>query len=91
MLKPMSGYDLKKKLLETFDYNISFGTLYPHLRSLESSKLIIGRWLSKKPRKRLYSVTYKGRESLSLSTKQISQLLQLMSFTTSSSSSSEEK
>jgi len=77
-MKAMSGYELKKNLSGTFGYEISFGTLYPHLRALESAKLIFGKWVSKKPRKRIYSLTDRGREALRSNALRLSRLLQLI-------------
>jgi len=66
--QPMSGYELRKKMLNSFKFNMSYGTLYPHLRTLESSKLITGRWrrseLNKTNKKRTYTLTSKGKNIL---------------------------
>jgi DNA-binding PadR family transcriptional regulator len=66
--EPKSGYQLKKYLLNTFRINISYGTLYPHLHSLEKSKLILGTWNSQdvnEPlKKKIYSLTNLGADRL---------------------------
>jgi DNA-binding PadR family transcriptional regulator len=70
---PRSGYELRKLLLRAFGINMSYGTLYPHLHSLEESGLISGMWSksgevgSPLPRKRTYALTQQGWISLKMS------------------------
>lgn len=65
---PKSGYELKKKLLSWYKINISYGTLYPHLHSLEKMGLIVGTWQQKFDeaplKKRIYSLTPAGQKIL---------------------------
>ncbi len=63
-----SGYELKKHLFNLFHINVSYGTLYPHLHSLEKSRLIAGNWDSRQPsepmKKKMYNLTPTGSEKL---------------------------
>jgi len=65
---PRSGYELRKKLLSWYKINISYGTLYPHLHSLEKMGLIVGTWQQKFDeaplKKRIYSLTPGGQKIL---------------------------
>jgi DNA-binding PadR family transcriptional regulator len=66
---PKSGYQLKKNLASSFHLNLSYGTLYPHLHSLDKAELISGTWKYQNEnaplRKRMYSLTQKGFTKLS--------------------------
>ncbi len=80
--QPMSGYELRKKLLNSFKFNMSYGTLYPHLRTLESSKLITGKWrrseLNKTNKKRIYSLTERGQNILRTNVENLSNIAHKM-------------
>ena len=41
---PKRGYQLRKNLYTSFRLNLSYGTLYPHLHSLDEADLISGMW-----------------------------------------------
>ncbi len=77
-MQQMSGYELRKNIERTFGYEISFGTLYPHLRTLENSRLIAGKWMPRKPRKRMYGLTERGKEVLRTNAHNLSRLIQLI-------------
>ena len=65
---PKSGYELRKQLMNWFKINVSYGTLYPHLHSLEKTGFITGKWQQKfesAPLKKCtYSLTQAWRRSL---------------------------
>lgn len=65
---PKSGYELKKQLQNWFKINVSYGTLYPHLHSLESTGYVTGKWQQKFEtaplKKRTYTLTQAGEETL---------------------------
>lgn len=65
---PKSGYELKKQLMSCFKINVSYGTLYPHLHSLEKTGYVDGKQHQKYEtaplKKRIYSLTSSGREVL---------------------------
>jgi DNA-binding PadR family transcriptional regulator len=67
--KPLTGYELRKNIKASFNHEISFGTLYPNLASLERLGLIQGKWVSlgenQLRRKRIFTLTDIGREFLS--------------------------
>lgn len=81
---PKSGYQLKKNLFSSFHLNLSYGTLYPHLHSLDKAELICGTW--KYPnenaplKKRMYSLTQKGAAKLSRSIGSLSKIALTMQF-----------
>ena len=89
-----SGYELRKHLLRSFAINISYGTLYPHLRSLEKSHLIEGVWQQKESslalRKRVYSLTPEGVSTLISSVRNLSDTALTMQFVLSDVNLSEE-
>jgi len=62
--KPLTGYELRKNIKASFNHEISFGTLYPNLASLERLGLIQGRWVSlgenQLRRKRIFTLTDSG-------------------------------
>ena len=68
-LKPLTGYELRKNIKASFNHEISFGTLYPNLASLERLGLIQGRWVSlgenQLRRKRIFTLTDLGKAYLS--------------------------
>ncbi|MDA4112153.1 MAG: PadR family transcriptional regulator [Thaumarchaeota archaeon] len=68
-LKPLTGYELRKNIKASFNHEISFGTLYPNLASLERLGLIQGRWVSlgenQLRRKRIFTLTDMGKAYLS--------------------------
>jgi DNA-binding PadR family transcriptional regulator len=63
-MKPLTGYELRKNIKSSFNHEISFGTLYPNLASLERLGLIQGRWVSlgenQLRRKRIFTLTDSG-------------------------------
>lgn len=66
------GYDILQRLrvLSTDALQLKEGSLYPALYRLEEAKLIKAQWDASKnkrkgPRKRIYSITSKGKKSLS--------------------------
>lgn len=67
--KAMNGYQLKKDLERSFDANVSYGTLYPHLKSLDEIGLIKGKWTTSDEGKNhkatcVFNLTDKGRGTL---------------------------
>jgi DNA-binding PadR family transcriptional regulator len=68
-LKPLTGYELRKNIKASFNHEISFGTLYPNLASLERLGFIQGRWVSlgenQLRRKRIFTLTDMGTTYLS--------------------------
>jgi DNA-binding PadR family transcriptional regulator len=81
---PKSGYELRKKLLSWFKINISYGTLYPHLHSLEKMGLIVGTWQQKFDeaplKKRMYSLTPAGQKILRSNVESLSKISLTMQF-----------
>jgi DNA-binding PadR family transcriptional regulator len=81
---PKSGYQLKKNLYSSFHLNLSYGTLYPHLHSLDKAQLISGIWKYQSEnaplRKRMYSLTQQGLEKLSRSIGSLSRIALTMQF-----------
>jgi DNA-binding PadR family transcriptional regulator len=67
--KPLTGYELRKNIRSSFNHEISFGTLYPNLASLERAGLIRGQWVSlgenQLRRKRIFTLTDLGKRFLS--------------------------
>jgi DNA-binding PadR family transcriptional regulator len=83
-LGPKSGYELKKNLMKSFNLNLSYGTLYPHLHMLEKSDLICGSWKvqdeNQPLRKRVYVLTELGIERLGRSITTLSKIALTMQF-----------
>ena len=81
---PKSGYELRKLLSSWFKINISYGTLYPHLHSLEKSGLVTGAWQQKFDeaplKKRMYSLTSLGQASLRGNIESMSKIALTMQF-----------
>ncbi len=81
---PKSGYQLKKNLHSSFHLDLSYGTLYPHLHSLDKAQLISGTWKYQSEnaplRKRMYSLTQKGLAKLSKSIRSLSRIALTMQF-----------
>ncbi len=79
-----SGYELRKKLLSWYKINISYGTLYPHLHSLEKMGLIVGTWQQKFDeaalKKRMYSLTPMGQKILQSNVESLSRISLTMQF-----------
>jgi DNA-binding PadR family transcriptional regulator len=81
---PKSGYQLKKNLYSSFHLNLSYGTLYPHLHSLDKAELISGTW--KYPnenaplKKRMYNLTQNGAAKLARSISSLSKIALTMQF-----------
>jgi DNA-binding PadR family transcriptional regulator len=88
--EPKSGYQLKKHLLNSFHINISYGTLYPHLHSLEKAKLIYGIWNSQDAneplKKKTYSLTTLGAEKLRAGVQSLGKIALSMQFSLAGSS-----
>lgn len=59
--RPMTGYQIKKKLASTYGFNVSFGTLFPRLDSLQKSELISCEVLNG-GRKKIFAPTTIGAE-----------------------------
>lgn len=59
--RPMSGYDVIAYVHNKFRLLVSSGTVYSLLYSLERKGLIEGRW---RERKRVYTLTEKGRKNI---------------------------
>lgn len=67
--KPMHGYEIKKQLEEwaVEEYvQISYGSIYYNLERMEKEGLVRGESVknSRRPERRLYSITERGREEL---------------------------
>jgi DNA-binding PadR family transcriptional regulator len=81
---PKSGYQLKKNLASLFHLNLSYGTLYPHLHSLDKAQLISGTWKYQTEtaplKKRMYSLTQKGLTKLSKSIGSLARIALTMQF-----------
>jgi DNA-binding PadR family transcriptional regulator len=79
-----SGYELKKNLLSSFNLNLSYGTLYPHLHSLEKEELIHGNWEFQEEnaplKKRVYTLTTAGSEKLARSMGSLSKIALTMQY-----------
>jgi DNA-binding PadR family transcriptional regulator len=77
-LKPLTGYELRKNIKASFNHEISFGTLYPNLASLERLGLILGRWVAlgenQLRRKRIFTLTDMGKSYLSDNLEKLSKL-----------------
>lgn len=84
---PKTGYDLKKHLLELFRAEVSYGTIYPHLHSLQKSGLIqeIGSKAQRTSeavlRKITYALTHLGALSLRESIANLGRISFSMNFT----------
>ena len=81
---PKSGYELRKQLLNWFKINVSYGTLYPHLHSLEKTGFVIGKWQQKFEaaplKKRTYTLTQAGNEVLRGSVESLTKITLTMQF-----------
>ena len=81
---PKSGYELDKDLASYFNLKLSYGTLYPHLHSLEKSHLVKGDWETETQgaalRKRNYSLTPSGRKTLQRNVEKLSKISLEMEF-----------
>jgi DNA-binding PadR family transcriptional regulator len=79
-----SGYELRKDLFTAFSVNVSYGTLYPHLHTLEESHLISGVWSQKDGgaslKKKVYSLTPNGALVLKNSAKSLAEIGITMQF-----------
>jgi DNA-binding PadR family transcriptional regulator len=80
--KPLTGYELRKSIKFSFNHEISFGTLYPNLASLERLGLIQGRWVSlgenQLRRKRIFTLTDSGRTFLTENLEKLHKLAESM-------------
>ncbi len=81
---PKSGYELRKQLQNCFKINVSYGTLYPHLHSLEKMGFITGKWQQKFEsaplKKRTYTLTQSGKEVLRESVESLTKITLTMQF-----------
>ncbi|MDG6904421.1 MAG: helix-turn-helix transcriptional regulator [Nitrososphaerota archaeon] len=81
---PKSGYELKKQLQNWFKIGVSYGTLYPHLHSLESIGYVTGKWQQKFEtaplKKRTYTLTHSGEETLRGSIESLTKIALTMQF-----------
>lgn len=62
-LKELAGEDLAKKIGRRKDSTLTPGTIYPALKKLKAKKLVV---FEKQGRRKVYSLTKKGREELEL-------------------------
>jgi DNA-binding PadR family transcriptional regulator len=92
-IKPLTGYELRKNIKASFNHEISFGTLYPNLASLERLGMIQGRWVSlgenQLRRKRIFTLTDLGKSYLTDNLDKLNKLsitMQKMSLTAAVSS-----
>lgn len=73
-----SGYDVKKTLAKLFAVKVSYGSLYPHLHSLERAGLVTGERVPHAKAKDLikiqYSMTEIGRASLRANVEALSRI-----------------
>ena len=80
--KPLTGYELRKSIKSSFNHEISFGTLYPNLASLERLGLIQGRWVSlgenQLRRKRIFTLTDSGKGFLTDNLEKLHRLTESM-------------
>jgi DNA-binding PadR family transcriptional regulator len=80
--KPLTGYELRKNIKSSFNHEISFGTLYPNLASLERLGLIQGKWVSlgenQLRRKRIFTLTDSGKGFLSENLDKLNKLMESM-------------
>ena len=80
--KPLTGYELRKSIKASFNHEISFGTLYPNLASLERLGLIQGRWVSfgenQLRRKRIFTLTDMGKNFLTENLEKLKKLTGIM-------------
>jgi len=80
--KPLTGYELRKNIKASFNHEISFGTLYPNLASLERLGLIQGRWVSlgenQLRRKRIFTLTENGKTFLTENLEKLHKLTESM-------------
>lgn len=80
--KPLTGYELRKSIKSSFNHEISFGTLYPNLASLERLGLIQGRWVSlgenQLRRKRIFTLTDSGKGFLTQNLEKLHKLTESM-------------
>ena len=68
-IRPMGGYELKKEMMQEFGMRLSFGTIYPHLKNLEGSRLIrLEIEPPNRKRKNVYRLTPEGTSALKFST-----------------------
>jgi len=80
--KPLTGYELRKSIKASFNHEISFGTLYPNLASLERLGVIQGRWVSlgenQLRRKRIFTLTDMGKNFLTENLEKLNKLTGIM-------------
>jgi DNA-binding PadR family transcriptional regulator len=81
--KPQSGYSLKSALKETFMRNVSYGTLYPNLYSLEKerfvSREIVQLSREKSVLKSIYCIEESGKVYLRRELERLKGLISIMS------------
>ena len=67
-VRPMGGYELKKEMMREFGMRLSFGTIYPHLKNLENSRLItLEVEVPDRKRRNIYRLTAEGTNALKFS------------------------
>jgi len=80
--KPLTGYELRKSIKASFNHEISFGTLYPNLASLEKLGVIQGKWVSlgenQLRRKRIFTLTDMGKNYLTENLDKLNKLADIM-------------
>ena len=70
--RPMGGYELKKEMMREFGMRLSFGTIYPHLKNLEKSRMIrLELDPPSRKKKNVYRLTPEGLSALKFSTNAI--------------------
>ena len=74
--KPRWGYEINMEIRDRFQVYLSAGTLYPLLHSLENDDFVVGVWESERKRgRRIYKITEKGEEFLTIGEDAVDTLL----------------
>jgi DNA-binding PadR family transcriptional regulator len=78
--KPRWGYEINIEIRERYKVYLSAGSLYPLLHSLEEKGYVEGVWeLDGKRERRIYKITPKGEELLSIGKKTLENILKNLS------------
>ncbi|MEM3506540.1 MAG: PadR family transcriptional regulator [Candidatus Bathyarchaeia archaeon] len=78
--KPRWGYEINIEIRERYKVYLSAGSLYPLLHSLEEKGYVEGTWkLNGKRERRIYKITLKGEELLSIGKKVLEDVLRNLS------------
>jgi DNA-binding PadR family transcriptional regulator len=74
---PMTGYALRKSFIESFGVKISFGTLYPRLRTYEILEMVKSTKINRPPRAPVieYELTGKGKVNLEIALRTYREIL----------------